>query len=64
MIEYSLNPLTAVPLVLSDSRAPHTPGFNRLVSCVYSSSFSEHQVLLTRCEITNYVILNAQDVLF
>ena len=28
MIEYSFNPLTAVPLVLSDSRAPHTPGFN------------------------------------
>ena len=25
---FSLNPLTAVPLVLSDSRAPHTPGFN------------------------------------
>ena len=26
----SLNPPIAVPLVLSDSRAPYTPGFNRL----------------------------------
>ena len=31
MVEYSLNPLTAVPLVLSDSRAPHTQGFNKQV---------------------------------
>ena len=34
---FSLNPLTAVPLVLSDSRVPHTPGFNTFRS---SSNFS------------------------
>ena len=32
--------------------------------CIYSSLFSEHQVLLTHCESTDYVVLNAQDVLF
>ena len=31
MIEYSLNPLTAVPLVLCDSRALYILGFNTKV---------------------------------
>ena len=32
------------------------------MSCVYSSPFSEHQILLTHCESINDIVLNTQDV--